>query len=69
MNVLSKYSYVLNLKAVPEPPRPTNLLKLTASSLFDDGVDEYASILNQIMHVIRIAIWEYAVMLVFEHVS
>ena len=69
MNVLSKYSYVLNVKAVPEPPRSTTLLKLTISSLLDDGVDEYASILNKNMHVIRIAIWEYAVMHVSEHAS
>ena len=60
---------VPNLKAAPEPPRPSTLLKLTNLSLFDDGVDEYASILYKIVHVIRIGIWEYVVMLVFEHVS
>ncbi len=69
MKVLSKYSYVLNLKGVPEPPRPTTLLNVSTSSLFDNGIDEFASILNKVMHVIRIASWEYAVMLVFEHVS
>ncbi len=69
MKVLSKYSCVLNLKAAPEPPRPSTLFKLTILSLFGDGVDEYASISNKNMHFIRIAIWEYVVMLVFEHVS
>ena len=56
---------VPNLKAAPEPPRPSTLLKLTMLSLLDDGVDEYASILNKHMHFIRIAIWESVVMLVF----
>ena len=47
---------VPNLKATPKSPRPSTLLTLRHLYRYDDIVNEYACILNQHMHFIRIAI-------------
>ena len=60
---------VPDLKAAPEPPRPSTLLKLPHLSRFDDGINEPASILNKNKHFIRIATRESVVMLGFYHVT